>query len=283
MFGLSSVAAISRFRAGLTRRGALPHSADMAHDAAWVRATADALADATPRRIIKTALDEFGGDLAISFSGAEDVVMVEFAHQLDRPFRVFTLDTGRLHPETYRFFAEVERHYDMRIETVFPDHAPVEALVRKKGLFSFYEDGHSECCAVRKVGPLRRHLAGLGAWITGQRRDQNPETRASVDIVEMDAGNGSPDRPALIKFNPLAHRTQQDVWDYILAYEIPYNPLHERGYHSIGCEPCTRPIVPGQHERDGRWWWERADNKECGLHMGPPPPGQPPGEEPDAP
>jgi thioredoxin-independent 5'-adenylylsulfate reductase len=242
----------------------------MPHDAAWAASVVEDLGDATPRRIIQRALEEFGDDIAISFSGAEDVVLLEFAHQLGRPFRVFTLETGRLHPETLRFFSDVEKHYDLRIEYVLPEAEPVQALVRRKGLFSFYDDGHGECCGVRKVAPLRRYLAGLRGWITGQRRDQSPETRLGVETVEADTANAGTEG-SLIKFNPLAHRTSQDVWDYILAYEVPHNPLHEHGYVSIGCEPCTRAILPGQHERDGRWWWERAGNKECGLHMGPPP------------
>ena len=146
------------------------------------------LASASPRRIIDDALERFGDDVAIAFSGAEDVVLLEYARQTGRPFRVFSLDTGRLHPETYRYFAEVEKHFDLRIEYCVPDGGALQELVRTKGLFSFYEDGHGECCGIRKVAPLRRQLSGLKAWVTGQ------------------------------------------------------------------------------HEREGRWWWEEATKKECGLH-----------------
>jgi len=225
------------------------------------------LAEATPRRIIEHALETFGNDVAISFSGAEDVVLIEFAKQTGLPFRVFSLDTGRLHPETYRFMAHVEAHYGLHIEYCFPQAEAVESLVRTKGLFSFLEDGHQQCCSIRKVEPLRRQLATLRAWITGQRRDQNPQSRADLEIVDIDpAHRGLEERP-IAKYNPLAHRSRQDVWDYITAYEVPHNPLHHRGLVSIGCEPCTRGILPGQHEREGRWWWERDGNKECGLHV----------------
>ncbi len=227
------------------------------------------LEGASAGSVVKRALQEFGSDIAISFSGAEDVLLIEYAKQSGLPFRVFSLDTGRLHPETYRFMAAVEKHYGIHIEYTFPDATAVEALVRKKGLFSFYGEGHKECCGVRKVEPLRRHLSGLRAWITGQRRDQNPQTRAAVPVVELDSAFEGQDGP-LVKWNPLAASTGDYVWDSIRAFEVPYNALHERGYVSIGCEPCTRAILPGQHERDGRWWWEREGGKECGLHVADP-------------
>jgi phosphoadenylyl-sulfate reductase (thioredoxin) len=179
---------------------------------------------------------------------------------------VLSLDTGRLHPETYRYFDTVEKHYGIRIEYAFPRAEAVERLVRAKGMFSFYEDGHEECCAVRKVEPLVRQLASLSGWITGQRRDQSPRTRSDVTLVQLDEGRRGKDG-ALIKFNPLALSTRDEVWAAIRAFEVPYNPLHEKGFVSIGCEPCTRAILPGQHEREGRWWWEEATKKECGLHL----------------
>ncbi len=220
-----------------------------------------AVEGASPSRVVELALERFGRDIAISFSGAEDVLLIEYAHQSGKPYRVFSLDTGRLHPETYRFFAKVEEHYGIRIEYCFPDAAEVEALVRKKGLFSFYQDGHGECCGIRKVAPLQRYLAGVAAWITGQRRDQSPGTRAGVALVEQDGPR--------VKLNPLALTTSEEVWAAIRAFEVPYNALHTRGFVSIGCEPCTRAIVPGEHERAGRWWWEDATKKECGLHVRP--------------
>jgi thioredoxin-independent 5'-adenylylsulfate reductase len=221
---------------------------------------------AHPQTVITRALELFGDDIAIAFSGAEDVLLVEYAHQSGKPFRVFSLDTGRLHPETYRFFATVQERYGIAIEMRFPDTARVEALVRTKGLFSFYVDGHEECCGIRKVEPLRRQLSGLRAWITGQRADQSPATRGGVPVVQLDDGFLGKDGTPVVKWNPLAHRTSAEVWDAIRAFELPFNPLHERGFVSIGCEPCTRAILPGQHEREGRWWWEEATKKECGLH-----------------
>lgn len=222
------------------------------------------LAPQSPKAIIDRALSLFD-TLAISFSGAEDVVLIDLAHRTGRPFRVFTLDTGRLHPETYQLLDRVRKHYAITIDVVCPERAPLEALVSAKGLFSFYDDGHQECCGIRKVEPLRRKLATLDAWITGQRKDQSPATRDRLPVVQLDAAFGSSDRP-LVKFNPLAHWSSAQVWDYIRAYEVPYNSLHERGFISIGCEPCTRAVLPGQHEREGRWWWEEATKKECGLH-----------------
>lgn len=227
------------------------------------------LEGASPGRVVARALEAFGGDIAISFSGAEDVLLLEYAHQSGHPFRVFSLDTGRLHPATYRFFATVEQHYNIRIEYCFPETAAVEQLVRTKGLFSFFSDGHQECCQIRKVAPLRNYLKGVSAWITGQRRDQSPGTRSTVELVEQGSNRGRGGAP-LVKFNPLAHRTSVDVWDAIRAFNVPFNPLHQQGMVSIGCEPCTRAILPGQHEREGRWWWEQAAHKECGLHQGKP-------------
>jgi thioredoxin-dependent adenylylsulfate APS reductase len=235
-----------------------------------VDALAKELAELSPRRILRRAFELFElDDLAISFSGAEDVLLIELACDVlgDRKPRVFCLDTGRLHPETYQFMAKVERRYGLRIEYVFPDAPAVEALVRRKGLFSFYEDGHQECCAVRKVAPLRRQLATMRAWITGQRRDQSPRTRGSVQALERDAAFHGRDGETLFKFNPMVSMSSDEVWDTIRAFEVPYNALHERGYVSIGCEPCTRAVLPGEHERAGRWWWEEGTKKECGLHV----------------
>ncbi|EXB55120.1 5'-adenylylsulfate reductase 1 [Morus notabilis] len=228
------------------------------------------LENASPLEIMDKALEKFGNDIAIAFSGAEDVVLIEYAYLTGRPFRVFSLDTGRLNPETYRFFDAVEKHYGIRIEYMFPDAVEVQALVRSKGLFSFYEDGHQECCRVRKVRPLRRALKGLRAWITGQRKDQSPGTRSEIPVVQvdpvfegLDGGIGS-----LVKWNPVANVNGVDIWNFLRTMDVPVNSLHSQGYVSIGCEPCTRPVLPGQHEREGRWWWEDAKAKECGLHKG---------------
>ncbi|GAA0172925.1 reductase [Lithospermum erythrorhizon] len=228
------------------------------------------LENSSPLEIMDKALEMFGDDIAIAFSGAEDVALIEYARLTGRPFRVFSLDTGRLNPETYKYFDTVEKQYGIRIEYMFPDAVEVQALVRSKGLFSFYEDGHQECCRVRKVRPLRRALKGLRAWITGQRKDQSPGTRSEIPVVQvdpvfegLDGGVGS-----LVKWNPVANVDGKDVWSFLRAMNVPVNSLHAQGYISIGCEPCTRPVLPGQHEREGRWWWEDAKAKECGLHKG---------------
>lgn len=236
-------------------------------DLAGLPAVAAEYATRTPQEILALALDEFSPDLAISFSGAEDVVVVDMAAKLGKPFRVFTLDTGRLHPETYRYLDRVKYHYDIEIEAMFPQAEAVERLVRAKGLFSFYKDGHKECCGIRKVEPLMRALRGRRAWVTGQRQDQSPGTRAAVPVVQLDRTFGTADQP-LVKFNPLSYWTSRQVWAYIREHDVPYNELHDRGFVSIGCEPCTRPVNPGQHEREGRWWWEEETKKECGLHAG---------------
>ena len=225
------------------------------------------LSTAQPTDIIKHALQTYGRDVAISFSGAEDVLLIEYAAQTGLPFRVFSLDTGRLHAETYRFFQSVEERYRLHIEYTFPDAPAVERLVRAKGMFSFYQDGHKECCDIRKVDPLRRQLSGLKAWITGQRRDQSP-TRGAVPVSQVDPVFKGLSGGELMKFNPLANVSSNDVWFAIRALNVPFNPLHERGFVSIGCEPCTKAILPSQHEREGRWWWEEATKKECGLHKG---------------
>lgn len=223
-------------------------------------------ADKSPQQILQLALQHFD-NLWLSFSGADDIVLLDMAWKLNPQIKVFTLDTGRLHPETYRFLEEVRKHYGLQLEVLSPDQQKLEAYVKQKGLFDFYESGHSECCGIRKIDPLRRKLATVDAWITGQRRDQSPGTRGAVPVIEIDTAFSTPEK-TLIKFNPLANYSSEDVWNYIRMLEIPYNKLHERGFVSIGCEPCTRPVLPNQHEREGRWWWEEATQKECGLHAG---------------
>lgn len=222
----------------------------------------------SPVQVIDHALSNFPGEVAIAFSGAEDVVLIEYASRTRQPFRVFALDTGRLHPETYRFYSEVEKHYNIRIEYTFPESEEVTALVNEKGMFSFYEDGHQECCRVRKVRPLRRKLSTLRAWITGQRKDQSPGTRSEIPVIQVDPAFAGTNDGQLIKYNPLANVSSSEVWATIRSTEVPYNALHTMGFISIGCEPCTRPVLPNQHEREGRWWWEEATQKECGLHKG---------------
>lgn len=217
---------------------------------------------APPQEVLRYALSRFGERCAISFSGAEDVVLIDMASKLGLPFSVFSLDTGRLHSETYRFIERVRTHYGVEIALVSPDAARVEPLVRTKGLFSFYEDGHTECCGVRKVEPLRRTLASFDAWVTGQRQDQSV-TRSDLPLVQDDSSSGR----QRTKFNPLAEWSLARTWQYLRENDVPYNPLHDQGFISIGCEPCTRAVRPGEHERAGRWWWEAETQRECGLHV----------------
>jgi phosphoadenosine phosphosulfate reductase len=199
--------------------------------------------------------------LASSF-GAEDMVVLDLIARDGLAIGIFTLDTGRLPRETHALIAEVRHQYGLAIEVFTPWPDSVGAFVEQYGIDGFYEgvEQRKSCCAVRKVEPLRRALAGKRGWITGLRREQ-AESRASVVEAEQDAAHGK------WKFSPLADWSAEDVWAYLRANKVPYNALHDRGYPSIGCEPCTRAIKPGEHPRAGRWWWEQdAARKECGLH-----------------
>lgn len=223
------------------------------------------LASAPPSAILSWGLQRFGAACGIAFSGAEDVVLIDLAAKSGLPYSIFSLDTGRLHEETYRFLDRVRAFYGVEIQIMSPQAEPLQAFVRKKGLFSFLEDGHGECCGIRKVEPLKRALAPLRAWATGQRRDQSP-TRTEVNVLEFDRNfQGAAGR--LVKLNPLAGWSSTQVWEYIRRERVPYNTLHDHGFVSIGCQPCTRPIRPGEHERAARWWWEEATQRECGLHV----------------
>ena len=226
----------------------------------------DELTSEEPLEVVRWALSRWGKGCAIAFSGAEDVLLIDLAHKTGLPFSVFVLDTGRLHPETLEFIDVVRQRYGIEIEVFFPRHEAVEALVRAKGTMSFMVDGHHECCGIRKVEPLARALAGRDAWMTGLRPDQSPATRTALPLVEEDtkfAGDGR----RLFKVNPLARWDAAKVWAWLRKHEVPFNPLHLQGFRSIGCAPCTRPVHPGQHEREGRWWWEEATKRECGLHL----------------
>ena len=194
--------------------------------------------------------------------GAEDMVLMDLICKHVPAIELFTLDTGRLHGETYQLMHDVRKHYGVRIRTYFPERAAVEDYIHTHGPNAFYEsvDLRKSCCHIRKVEPLQRALSGRKAWITGLRREQAP-TRKDLGVQEYDSGNG------LEKFNPLIEWTQDDVWDYIRHFGVPYNPLHDQFFPSIGCEPCTRAVAVGEDIRAGRWWWENPDSKECGLHV----------------
>jgi len=211
--------------------------------------------------VLAWAAATFGESVTIASSfGVEDVALLGLAASHAPGLPVFTLDTGRLHAETYDV---MERWFARRPLQVFaPERAAVETLERTKGFFSFRNsvDDRKECCALRKVEPLRRALQGKQAWITGLRRAQ-ATTRTGLEVVERDAGNGG-----LLKISPLAAWSEDETWSYVKAHKLPYNALHDAGFPSIGCSPCTRAIAPGEDVRAGRWWWESADHKECGLH-----------------
>ena len=178
------------------------------------------------------------------------------------PFRIFTLDTGRLFPETYQLIDKTNLTYGIQLEVFFPDYRAVQRMVREEGINLFYNsiESRHRCCQIRKLEPLSRAFQGLDAWICGLRREQSV-TRQDMQVVEWDEMHG------LIKVNPLISWTEQQVWDYIRQHHVPYNKLHDKGYPSIGCEPCTRAVQPGEDVRAGRWWWESPDHRECGLHQ----------------
>ena len=223
------------------------------------------LASAPAHEILAWAEEAFGAGAAIASSfGVEDCVLIDLAARHAKSLRVFTLDTGRLNPETFETLEAVTNRYGVRVETFAPERAAVERLVGEKGHFSFREsvEARKECCAIRKLEPLSRALAGRAAWVTGLRREQSP-TRTGVDVVEVDDAHGG-----IAKVNPLAAWTEADVWAYVKEHRVPYNALHDRGFPSIGCAPCTRAVRPFEDLRAGRWWWESPGHKECGLHGG---------------
>jgi phosphoadenosine phosphosulfate reductase len=205
---------------------------------------------------------EFSPAVFASSLAAEDMVLTDMILKAGLPIGIFSLDTGRLHKETLDVLARVKDKYNYDIAVYKPVPEAANAYVAQFGLNAFYDsvEMRKECCRVRKVEPLGRALAGNKAWVTGQRRAQS-STRAELHVQEDDAAHG------MAKFNPLADWSEQDVWNYIRDNGVPYNALHDQGYPSIGCEPCTRAVQPGEDVRAGRWWWENPDSKECGLHM----------------
>jgi len=221
----------------------------------------DALVAETLRTLERVASD-FSPAVFASSLAAEDMVLTDLILKVGLPIAIFSLETGRLHAETLDMVAKVKATYGYDIALYHPRTAAVDEYVAQHGLNAFYDsvEMRRECCRIRKVEPLGRALAGKRAWITGQRRAQ-AATRAELHVEEQDAAHG------MTKFNPLADWSEQDVWDYLRAHDVPYNALHDQGYPSIGCAPCTRAVEPGEDVRAGRWWWENPDSKECGLHL----------------
>lgn len=215
------------------------------------------------REVLEWAIKIFGDKVAIASSfGAEDVVLIDMAYRIDPDFRIFTLDTGRLPQETYEVMEKIRQKYGMLIEVYFPETKPVEDMIKSYGPNLFYRsvDLRKLCCKVRKIDPLKRALSGLDAWICGLRREQ-AVTRTEVKKVEIDCAHGG-----IIKINPLVNWSHQRLWRYIRENNVPYNRLHDKGYPSIGCAPCTRPVKEEEDIRAGRWWWEKPEERECGLH-----------------
>jgi len=214
----------------------------------------------------KATLEEIAAEFApavfASSLAAEDMVLTDLILRNKLNIGIFSLETGRLHKETLGMLDAVKNTYGTEITLFKPEAAAVDAYVQQNGLNAFYDsvEMRKECCRIRKVEPLNRALAGNKAWVTGQRRAQ-AATRTELAVQEDDIAHG------MQKFNPLADWSEDDVWHYIRSNNVPYNPLHDKGYPSIGCEPCTRAIQPGEDVRAGRWWWENPDSKECGLHV----------------
>jgi phosphoadenosine phosphosulfate reductase len=217
-----------------------------------------------PQEIIRWGLDFFGTDkIALSSSlGAEDQVLTDMILKINPAARIFTLDTGRLPQETLDAARETMKRYGMKYEVLSPAPGDVENMENSFGVNLFYESIEKRrlCCEVRKIRPLRKILSTLDAWICGLRKEQSA-TRTDIEKTGWD------EKFSLIKLNPLADWTESDVWAYIRENDVPYNKLHDKGYPSIGCAPCTRAVRPGEHPRAGRWWWEEEDKKECGLHV----------------
>jgi len=220
------------------------------------------LAGRTPQEVLRALLAEFEGAIALSSSlSIEDQVLTDLLVKIDPKSRIFTLDTGRLFPETYSLIEKTNDRYGIQLEVFFPDYQKVQEMVQKEGINLFYKgiEQRKTCCQVRKIEPLKRAFKGLDVWICGLRREQSV-TRSDVQLVEWDENN------QLIKVNPLIDFTEEAVWEYIRAHNVPYNALHRKGFPSIGCQPCTRAVEPGEDIRAGRWWWEHPEHKECGLH-----------------
>jgi phosphoadenosine phosphosulfate reductase len=217
----------------------------------------------SPEEVLNYFLEQYKGKIALASSmGAEDQALTHMIAGIDPAAKIFTLDTGRIFPETYDLIEKTNARYKININIYFPEREQVEKMVNEKGVNLFYEsiENRRQCCHVRKIVPLQRALAGLDVWISGLRKSQSV-TRSDMQMVEWDK------RHDLIKINPLLNWSEEDVWDYIKKHNVPYNKLHDKGFASIGCQPCTRALKPGEEVRDGRWWWENPQLRECGLHI----------------
>jgi phosphoadenosine phosphosulfate reductase len=228
---------------------------------------AESFESKSAQELVQWAIENFGDKVALASSfGAEDVALIDMMHKIaGSKIKVFTLDTGRLNQETYDVMDDIRAKYEIKIEAYFPDPTDVEQMVRERGMNLMYQNVENRklCCEIRKVRPMARALAGLDAWITGIRRNQ-VSTRAVAKKIEVDSQH-----EGILKLNPIADWTSENVWDYLRANDVPYNALHDKGFPSIGCEPCTRAVEKDEDPRSGRWWWEESTQKECGLHFDP--------------
>lgn len=216
----------------------------------------------TPKEILEYFINEYGQEAALSSSlGAEDQVLTDMILKIKKDSNIFTLDTGRLHPETYDVMDATNLKYGVKLNVFFPINSAVEELYESQGINGHFESiqNRKNCCGIRKMEPLKRALKPLKVWFTGLRAAQSV-TRTDMPVVEYDENFN------VIKVNPLINWSEDDVWNYIKEKNIPYNKLHDQGYPSIGCAPCTRPVKAGEDIRSGRWWWENPEHKECGLH-----------------
>lgn len=219
--------------------------------------------ESTPQETLAYFIDRYRGAIALASSlSIEDQTLTDMICSIDKTTRIFTLDTGRLFPQTYRLIDRTDKKYGITIEVFCTNGEHVEQMVKEKGINLFYDsvENRKECCRIRKMEPLKRAFSGLQVWICGLRQEQSI-TRYGTNRIEWDEENG------LLKLNPLYNWSEEQVWDYIRTHDVPYNELHEQGFPSIGCEPCTRAVQPGEDLRAGRWWWEKPENRECGLHV----------------
>ncbi|HEX5892490.1 MAG TPA: phosphoadenylyl-sulfate reductase [Nitrososphaeraceae archaeon] len=232
-----------------------------------IKKIAEEMEDQSAMEVLKWAINAYAPKIALASSfGAEDVILIDMMVKINKEkAKIFTLDTGRLNQETYDVMDAIRKKYGIQIEVYFPEQRETEEMVKIKGMNLMYEsvENRKLCCEIRKVHPLNRALSNLDGWITGLRREQ-AITRANIYKLEIDSSHGN-----IVKINPLADWTNEMIWDYIHKNNVPYNKLHDSGYPSIGCEPCTRAVHRGEDPRAGRWWWENATQKECGLHWDP--------------
>ncbi|MAG60547.1 phosphoadenylyl-sulfate reductase [archaeon] len=232
-------------------------------DEQYIKKLQEATLDFSVEEFLQKMYQEFGSGLVlVTGFGASGVVIIDMVARLKLPITIVSVDTGRLPEETYTLMEKIQEKYGKIVQLQFPDREEVQSLVGRKGVFSFRKGlkDRKECCRVRKVLPLKRILSGYKAWISGVRKDQSV-TRLGANRLELDIQRGR-----IVKCNPLVNWTEKQVWEYIKKFDVPFNSLYENGFKSIGCAPCTRAVREGEDIRGGRWWWEDASQKECGIH-----------------